>query len=328
MADVQLEHGHIRIANALWEAWFRADLSRNELRVLGAIVRLSYGWGRKDTSDAASYKRLQAETGLGARAVADGVKGLLRAQVVVRVREGVKATNTSACYAPNKDYQTWSPGVLPGQFTPTSTRGSTLLPSVEVAPTSTGGSHLETENKNQTKNPPKPPQGGASNLAQKRKRAAAADASEECRRIFDRWKALQADAGFRRTMKAFPAGWGVQARIDEHGEAEVLAVVEWAHLARDERAERLREGGYLAATLFRPSKFAEYQGLAAKWQGGAGKDWLKEWGGAFRRFVEDVERGDRSGGRDAFVAWLPSYNRKALPVPGHVLDLVDRRTAA
>ena len=169
------------------------------------------------------------------------------------------------------------------------------------------------------KNPPKPPRG---------RRAASKDESPEAAEVFARWKALQADAGYRRTMKAFPSAWGVQARIDEHGKDEVLAVVEWAHTSRDERAERLREGGYLAATLFRPSKFAEYQGLAAKWKGGASRDWLKEWGGAFRRFVEDVGRGDRPGGRDAFVEWLPNYNRKALPVPDHVLDLVDRKTAA
>jgi len=148
MADVQTEDGHLRIANDLWEAWNRAKLDRNEYKVLMAVVRLSYGWGRKDTGDAASYGRLQAECCLGSRAVAAGVSGLLQKQVVHRLREGIKATSTPAVYAPNKDYDSWSPAVLPSR-TPTSAHGSTLLPPMEVPPTSTRGRHLKTEEQQQ-----------------------------------------------------------------------------------------------------------------------------------------------------------------------------------
>jgi len=124
MADVQTEHGHLRIANALWEAWTIADLTAAELRVLFALVRLSYGWGRKETAmrgtkpRPASAATLQRMTGLDPKGVRRAVKGLCMKQVVRRVTEHDSEAGEAAVYAPNKDFDSWSPGVLPGTWEP------------------------------------------------------------------------------------------------------------------------------------------------------------------------------------------------------------------
>lgn len=43
----QLEHGHTRIANELLEAFIAYPFGGGELKVLLAIIRLTYGWQRK-----------------------------------------------------------------------------------------------------------------------------------------------------------------------------------------------------------------------------------------------------------------------------------------
>lgn len=148
MADVQLERGHLRIANDLWEAWFRADLGRNELRVLGVIVRLSYGWDRTDTGDAASFRRLQSDTGLGSRAVSDGIRRLLQKGVIRRLSTG-SWNHAVSVYEVVKDYDAWSPATLPETWRPEALPQTEVLPHAEVLPptgtetTSARGSILE-----------------------------------------------------------------------------------------------------------------------------------------------------------------------------------------
>jgi len=160
MADVQVQNGHLRIANDLWDAWTRASLNRNALRVLMSVVRLSYGWGRKDTGEYASYKRLQRETGLGSRAVADGVSKLLDAKVITRTRSGDRRTGRPAVYAPNKDFDSWADGVLPVgwrgttemEAPPTTEMEAGATPPAEAPPASASGSDQETEKENQEEN--------------------------------------------------------------------------------------------------------------------------------------------------------------------------------
>ncbi len=44
----QLEHGYTRIANELLEAVLRYPFTGGELKLVLAIVRLTYGWGQKE----------------------------------------------------------------------------------------------------------------------------------------------------------------------------------------------------------------------------------------------------------------------------------------
>jgi phage replication O-like protein O len=47
MADVQLEHGYLRIANRLYEALLVAGFSLRQFKILHGLIRLTYGWSRR-----------------------------------------------------------------------------------------------------------------------------------------------------------------------------------------------------------------------------------------------------------------------------------------
>ena len=67
----------------------------------------------------------------------------------------------------------------------------------------------------------------------------------------------------RQWRKGPPKGWGVRARLDEHGLEACLAVVAWAHDSQHRRAVLLREGDYhVGETLWRASKFPAYLAMA------------------------------------------------------------------
>jgi hypothetical protein len=119
---------------------------------------------------------------------------------------------------------------------------------------------------------------------------------------------------------------------------DLALMLEWA--ANAPGYEYQRDNGYLrwSSLLGKSgrSKLADRVEAAKEWKASGGhttkagsKDaWFKEWGSAFEEFISSYERGDRIGGRDSFMAWLPRYSRKALPVPDGVLDVIDRRTGA
>ena len=325
MADVQAEHGHIRIANALWDAVAAADLTHVQRRCLDAVIRQSWGFGRRTTAGWLSLSFVQKYSRMKRSDCSRGLKQLRQKGVVRRVRQG-DATNASE-YAVVKDFDRWGDGVLPDGWAPLGVvpeRG--LVPDSSLVPERAPGVVPEQgPHKNQGNNqePPKAPQGAS---PKKHQKAAPPERSPEELQVFDLWKRLQADSGTTRRVKAFPSDWGVSARIDEYGVEAVVDVVEWAHRSSDKRAQQLREGGYLAKTLFRPSKFAEYEGLAGKWRTGSKDAWLKEWRGAFSAFVSDVGRKTRRGGRESFLEWLRTHDSRAFPVPDEVLEAVDRRT--
>jgi phage replication O-like protein O len=54
LADVQVEHGHVRIANNLYEALSRANVPGRHLRVALVMIRLLYGYNRTEDRIAAS----------------------------------------------------------------------------------------------------------------------------------------------------------------------------------------------------------------------------------------------------------------------------------
>ena len=62
MSRPQLEDGYVRIANELLEAIIRAPLSKRELMIVLAVVRKTYGYGKK--TDDISLSQLAQMTGV------------------------------------------------------------------------------------------------------------------------------------------------------------------------------------------------------------------------------------------------------------------------
>lgn len=103
-ADVQLEHGHVRIANRLLEAILAADFTGTQSRILLALVRLTYGWRRKTVTVSLSELAERANvafTGGFRRAFQE----LIANGVVLRLEEG--GGPQRATYAIQKDFTQW-----------------------------------------------------------------------------------------------------------------------------------------------------------------------------------------------------------------------------
>ena len=48
MASPQVENGHLKIANEVWDSLFSARLGGSELALVACIIRHSWGWHKKE----------------------------------------------------------------------------------------------------------------------------------------------------------------------------------------------------------------------------------------------------------------------------------------
>jgi len=79
----QLENGYTKIANELLEGILLSDLSKDELKITIAIIRQTYGWGKK--MEAISVSTFQVLTGIDRRHVSRTLKILLDKGMIERV---------------------------------------------------------------------------------------------------------------------------------------------------------------------------------------------------------------------------------------------------
>lgn len=104
MADVQLEHGHLRIANALDEAITFAAFTGTQTKVVRCLVRLTFGWRRHTVRIALpdiAERCNVAFTGGFRRALDE----LIREGVVLEIEQS--SGRCAALYAINKDFEAW-----------------------------------------------------------------------------------------------------------------------------------------------------------------------------------------------------------------------------
>ena len=102
MADVQVEHGHTRIANELLEALIRAPITPGQFRVMFAILRLTFGWNRK--ADRIASSQLSELTGLRASSVRRILAQLEDRNLILRT---VSGPNRAPTIGVQKDYEMW-----------------------------------------------------------------------------------------------------------------------------------------------------------------------------------------------------------------------------
>ncbi len=134
MADVQLEHGFIRIANALYEAILLAPFTATQSKIVHALMRLTYGWGQKsvrvshpDLAERCGFSLVHGRPGGSFR---DALRDLLAAGVIQELDAPIG--QTPAAYAINKDFEHW------GQFSVAASRVEALFgerpPSIDKRP--------------------------------------------------------------------------------------------------------------------------------------------------------------------------------------------------
>lgn len=139
MASPQCEDGYTRIANELLEALCKANLSPYEWKVLLAVVRLTYGWNKKEKI--VSLSQISILTGIRPHHVWRSLRKLKEKELIIMISQG---RGRKTRLALQKDYERWKlrskellpKQVIPKQVIPTITQiGNKLLPKqVIVAP--------------------------------------------------------------------------------------------------------------------------------------------------------------------------------------------------
>ena len=100
MKTPQVEDGYTRIANELLEAILRFDFSKREQKIVLAVIRKTYGFGK--TSDDISLSQLAEMTGITPAHCSETIKGLSDKGVFL-IREGRHGKHIGL----SKDYRNW-----------------------------------------------------------------------------------------------------------------------------------------------------------------------------------------------------------------------------
>lgn len=104
MASPQVEDGYTRFANELLEALIELRIPGQELRIVLAIARKTYGWGKK--SDTISYGQLSKMTGVPRARVIEHVKNLVSKKILGSHNNGTRQPLTIWI---NKNFEGWEP---------------------------------------------------------------------------------------------------------------------------------------------------------------------------------------------------------------------------
>ncbi len=124
MASPQCEDGFTRIANELLEAILAYRIPGQELRVALAVIRKTYGYGKKQ--DQISFGQLSQATGIPRVRIIEHVKSLVSKNVLGSLNGGTRTPRTIWI---NKDFSQWvhSPikGTSPKEETIPSPKGET-----------------------------------------------------------------------------------------------------------------------------------------------------------------------------------------------------------
>jgi phage replication O-like protein O len=102
VANPQLEDGHVRIVNEVFEALCRVQLTGNEFRVVLALIRKTWGWRKK--ADAVSCSQLQVLTHIRHRVT---VWQALKRAEIAKIIIGEHRDRKPTIYRLNKNYEEW-----------------------------------------------------------------------------------------------------------------------------------------------------------------------------------------------------------------------------
>ena len=105
MANPQRENGYTAIANEIMDALCRMHPGGSEGQVLWAILRKTYGWGKR--SDRISISQLSEITGLARRTVIYALQNLEAKKMVVVTRSRIDARNDVNVIEFQKDHELW-----------------------------------------------------------------------------------------------------------------------------------------------------------------------------------------------------------------------------
>lgn len=106
MANPQKENGHVSVANDIWEALCRTDISGKHRRVFDTIVRKTWGWNKKE--DAIPISQIVERTGISRRTVIYCLQDLEAKRMIFVKRGGDGMNRDINRMSINKDFEVWA----------------------------------------------------------------------------------------------------------------------------------------------------------------------------------------------------------------------------
>lgn len=103
-ADVQTEHGHIRIANRLYEALLDADMTNRQKVICHGLLRVTYGW-RQHSATLTHDEFAQAAGMTNGGTFREAVRELVAEGVILIVDQG--SAGRASTFAIQKDFTRW-----------------------------------------------------------------------------------------------------------------------------------------------------------------------------------------------------------------------------
>jgi len=100
MANPQLEHGHIRIANDIWKALRSIRIPGESMQCLLFIIEKTYGWQKKE--DRIAIGQFAEATGIRKTHIKRSIDKLVEMNIVTK-----KGNELGITYSLNKNYESW-----------------------------------------------------------------------------------------------------------------------------------------------------------------------------------------------------------------------------
>lgn len=102
MASPQLQHGYVRLANAIYDQLAKYRIPGEARQVMDFIIRKTYGWSK--TEDVIPLSQFVAGTGLKKATVCRAINKLVHLNLIIK-KDNVRGTS----YKFNKDFESWTP---------------------------------------------------------------------------------------------------------------------------------------------------------------------------------------------------------------------------
>jgi len=199
MASPQLENGFTRIANELLEAILRFHCSGGEKDIILAVIRLSYGYGRKAHEMSVTY--LARLTRRHRNKVAEDLARLIAKRVLVEVSPA--SFSKGRMIALNKNYDEWvsaKPLTPTAKATVSESTDGTVSESADGT-VSESADHIKKNSKKELK---------------KRSNTTPTTQSEASEEIKDRWNGFAEELGLTKILKlSGQRKSGIKQRLSE-----------------------------------------------------------------------------------------------------------------
>jgi len=135
LANPQVENGHLKIANEVWDHLTSARLTGSEFQIILAVIRKTWGWNQKECP--ISLPEFQSVTRMPERTTVNSLNSLIGKNILICIKGGGRSNASKWSF--NKNWELWKTlppvaGIKVGEINPAkfypAIHGSQTLPPV------------------------------------------------------------------------------------------------------------------------------------------------------------------------------------------------------